>query len=97
MVFDKRPAGFRDPSPSRTQGFLSYHISVDVVGKLPVGMGRLDFGGYTDNLLWFLGGKTTWMGVGKRDSGTVFVYLTGRAVSMSTLQQFAKSMHPLSR
>lgn len=88
-------------APSLSQAMLSKRPISDLnrssVGKLRVETGRMPFGGYTDNVLWFFGGKTTWMGLGKKQSGTVFVYVTGRAVPMSTLKQFAESMYPLSR
>ncbi len=88
-------------APSLRQAMLAQRpvsdLKVSSVGKLRVETGRLPFGSYTDNVLWFFGGKTTWMGFGKQQSGTVFVYLTGRALPMSTLKQFAESMQPLSR
>lgn len=72
-------------------------LRVTSVGRLPVGIGKVVFGGYDDNLLWLFGGKTQWTDVGKVRSGTVLAYLTGRSVPTPTLKQFAKSMRPLSQ
>lgn len=87
-------------APSLSQAMLSQRpvsdLKLSSVGNLRVGTGRIAFGGYTDNALWFFGGKTTWMGLGQHQTGTVVVYVTGRAVSMRTLKQFANSMHLLS-
>jgi hypothetical protein len=49
------------------------------------------------NLVWFIGGKTTYKGVDRTYHRRVLVYLTGRAVSVATLEKFARSMQPLVR
>jgi len=72
-------------------------LKVASIGNIPVGMGRMNYGGYRNNLLWFIGGKTTYKGVDRTYHKRVLVFLTGRAVPMTTLEEFAKSMHPLSR
>ncbi len=68
------------------------HRQISSIGNLPIGEGRLT----NENLVWLLGDKTTFIGFhNKTETGTVLVYLTGRAVSMKVLKEFAKSMHPL--
>ncbi len=71
------------------------HLGISSAGSLRVGTGRIDFGGYQSNLLWFLGGNTSWTYAHQQESGKVLVYLTGRAVSTATLKQFAQSMYTL--
>ena len=66
-------------------------------GSLQVGVGKLGFAGKMRNLVWFLGGKTSWTFVHTEAHGRVLVYLTGRAVSTATLKTFAQSMRRLSR
>jgi len=67
-------------------------LRVSAIGKLPIGEGRQG----NQHLVWLLGDKTTYIGFrDKRQSGTVLVYLSGRAVPLSVLKKFAKSMHPL--
>ncbi len=67
-------------------------LSLSAIGKLPIGEGRQG----KQNLVWVLGDKTTYIGFrDKKQSGTVLVYFSGRAVPLSVLRQFAKSMHPL--
>ncbi len=72
-------------------------LKISTAGKLPVGVGRLGFAGKFHNLLWFLGGKTSWTYIHEQEHGRVLVYLTGRAVSTATLKKFAQTMHPLTR
>lgn len=67
-------------------------LRVSSIGKLPIGEGWQG----NQNLVWLLGDKTSYVGFrDKKRSGTVLVYLSGRAVPMSVLKEFAKSMRPL--
>ncbi len=67
-------------------------LRVSAIGKLPIGEGRQG----NQNLVWVLGDKTTFIGFrDKKQSGTVLVYFSGRAVPLSVLKEFAKSIHPL--
>ncbi len=77
-----------------TQGLTGIHLTA--LGHLRVGEGHLVFGGYHDNIVWFTRGKTTWISNGKRATAPVLVYITGRAVPVALLQEFAKSMRPAS-
>lgn len=71
-------------------------LKISSVDNLPIGIGQVDFGLNENNLVWVLGGKTTWIGDGQKNTEKVIVYLTGRAVPVSVLKEFAKSLHPLS-
>ncbi len=76
------------------------HLRLTAVGKFPVGVGRIHFAqGLSGNfnLVWFLGDMTTYKGVGRTYQRRVLVYLTGRRVSVATLEKFATSMRPLVR
>ncbi len=76
------------------------HLRLSSVGDLPVGVGRIHWapgGAGHFNLVWFLGGQTTYEGVGRAYHRRVLVYLTGRAVSVRTLETFAQGMQPLVR
>ncbi len=66
-------------------------------GRLRVGVGKLGFAGKMRNLVWFLGGKTRWTFMHQEAHGRVLVYLTGRAVSITTLKTLAQNMRLLSR
>ncbi len=72
-------------------------LKLSNAGKLRVGVGRLGFAGKFRNLVWFLGGKTSWTYIHTQAHGKVLVYLTGRAVPTATLKTFAQSMRQLSR
>lgn len=92
---------FEQPGPSFAE--IPKDMSIDgaknaTLGALSVVEGKMDLGGYTTNALAYLGDKTAYIGYGgKQRTGLVLVDLTGRAVPMSVLLQFAKSMYPVSR
>ncbi len=76
------------------------HLRLTKLGKFSVGVGQIHFAqGPSGNfhLVWYLGGKTTYRGVGRTYHRQVLVYLTGRGVSVATLEKFATSMRPLVR
>jgi hypothetical protein len=72
-------------------------LGLSRAGSLRVGVGELGFAGKMRNLVWFLGGQTSWTFVHTEAHGRVLVYLTGRAVSIAMLKTFAQSMRPLTR
>lgn len=87
------PVGLGEPlreAAKHISGVTDMHFMS--LGNVPVMEGKM--GHYND--LEFVQGKTTWIGRGQRHTGAVLIQLTGRAVPMSVLERFAKSLHPLS-
>ncbi len=87
------PVGLHEPirqAVQHTPGIVDPRFRS--LGGLSVVEGKLN-ASLGDNVLEFVEGRTRWI-TSKPNTGSVLVTLTGRAVPMRVLVQFAKSTHP---